>query len=152
MAERLFTNTTGAYGIDPVADDAFPHTFGEFTVAEEATVTAGRVVACTGANAEIETATSKTGFTGTIGVALDTVTGVAGRPQIAKVATAGVATVTAGGTVSGGQPVCATTGGKVIAVPGFNAGDCIFGIALTSGVVDEPILVKISPYVTLLGD
>lgn len=152
MAERLFTNTTGAYGYDPEVDDTYPHTFGEFTVDEAEDVTARRVVACVGPKGEIGTATSKTGFTATLGVSLDTVSGEVGRPQVAKVVTAGVTLVDAGGTVTGGNPVVATTAGKVVNLSGFNAGDAILGVAITSGTNGDTVVVKVGPFITLLGD
>jgi len=152
MAERLFTNTTGAYGYEPEVDDTFPHTFGEFTVAAEQAVVAHRVVAVVDTNAGIGTATSKTGFTATLGVSLDTVTWEAGRPQIAKVVTSGICVVDAGGTVTEGSPVVATTAGKVTNLTGFSAGDAIVGIALASGTNGSKVIVKVDPFVTLLGD
>ena len=152
MAERLFTNTTGAYGYEPEVDDTYPHTFGEFAVGEEEAVTARRVVACVGPKGEIGTATSKTGFTATLGVSLDTVEGDVTRPQVAKVVTSGLCVVDAGGTVTGGNPVVATTGGKVTNLTGFSAGDAIVGIAITSGVDGDTVVVKVGPFVTLLGD
>ena len=152
MAERLFTNTTGAYGYQPDVDDTYPHTFGEFTVTEEGAVVAHRVVACVGPLGEIDTATSQTAFTGTLGVSLDTVTWEAGRPQVAKVVTSGICVVDAGGTVTGGSPVVATTDGKVEDVVGFSAGDVILGIALTSGDDGDTVVVKVNPQITLLGD
>jgi hypothetical protein len=148
MAERLFTNTTGAYGYEPVPDNTFPHTFGEFPVLPSGETIAGRVVFADGDNVAVslcETHVSTEGGAGTIGIALDTVTGDPARPQVVKVVTAGITTAEAGDTVFAGSPVVATTGGKVknISDVTYNIGDRSVGTALTSGEEGDTVLVRV---------
>lgn len=152
MAERLFTNTTGAYGYVPEVDNTYPHTFGEFAVDPEGAVTAGRVVKFVGASGEIDTVTGQTANTGTFGISLDTVTGQADRPLIAKVVTSGFTTAEAGGTVTGGSPVVADSDGKVVDLGGYSAGDFYVGFAVTSGEDGDTVVVRVDPTMLQVGD
>lgn len=152
MAERLFTNTTGAYGYDPEVDNTYPHTFGEFTVGEEEAVTAGHVVKFVGPAGEIGTATGQTANTGTFGIALDTVAWEAGRPKIAKVVTAGFCTAVAGDTVTAGSPVVSDADGKVLDIGGYSAGDFYVGFAVTSGDTGDTVVIRVDPTMLQVGD
>lgn len=152
MAERLFTNTTGAYGYEPEVDNTYPHTFGEFAVDPEGAVTAGRVVKFVGAKGEIDTVTGQTGNTGTFGISLDTVTGQADRPLVAKVVTSGFTTAEAGDTVTGGSPVVAGADGRVENIGGYSAGDFIVGVAVTSGGEGDFVVVRVDPTMLQVND
>ena len=145
MAERLFTNATGAYGYEPEADNTLPFTFGEFAVPAGESTTAGHVAVLCGSPSVVCGGTGQTGAQFPYGIALDTVAGDASTDRVAKVVTSGLTTAVAFGAVDAGAPVVCAADGRVAEFDGGNVGDWMIGTAVSTASNGNPVTVFVNP-------